>query len=86
MITSRPENRPSGRPPNPPPERKEKDEELTRLFHQMLWSGFHKKVLKERQDFLRLLMPHVFADTHDGFPFQGLRGEAADHMVENCIG
>eukprot|EP01137_Pigoraptor_chileana_P021360 Opistho-2@84943 len=46
-----------------------------------LWTGFHKKSIKERQDQMRLAFPHLRHDALDG-----LDHSVADVMVENCIG
>lgn len=48
-----------------------------------IWSGFFKKTLRERQDQVRLVYPHLdISVLHNG----GLSGSVADVMVENCIG
>jgi len=64
-----------------------------------LWSGFYKKTLRERQDLLRRVYPHLFpsspaaasaaassAADQGAFPVRGLDERIADTMVENCIG
>ena len=45
-----------------------------------LWSGYFKKTLRERQDQLSLVFPHL-----NEAP-SGLENNVADVMVENCIG
>lgn len=48
-----------------------------------IWSGFHKKTLRERQEQVRLIFPSLdLSAVANG----GLSGEIADLMVENCIG
>jgi hypothetical protein len=57
------------------------------LVHQQaIWSGFDRKSIKERQELLRWMMPHVFVDAKDSFPFLGLHEDIANQMIENCIG
>ena len=45
----------------------------------MLWSGFYKKTIQERQNQLKLVYPHISHDIELG-------QDIADNMIENCIG
>lgn len=59
-----------------------------------IWSGFHRKTWRERQEALKISFPDVFPDEDDAdgehpveFPLsRALPVSIADQMVENCVG
>lgn len=67
-------------PDSPPFIEKSKEDRETAMA---VWSGFFKKTLRERQDQIGLVYPHLdLSVLQNG----GLEGSVADVMIENCIG
>lgn len=51
------------------------------------WSGFYNKTIKERQDLIELMYPHIFQPSGQSIEQRtALPVHRANHMIENCIG